>query len=338
MKINFPDYLTTFFTKYISLHRGLSPNSIASYSDTFILFFRYCMEIHSIRQERMTFSIMSKALVAEFCEWIEVDRNCSIATRNLRLTAMHTFFRYLQSEAPEHAALCRDILGIPMKKSANKPPVHLQDIEIKMLLAEPNVHTKAGIRDLAMLALLYDTGARVSEIINLNVGDVTINARATVRITGKGNKMRLVPVSPETSNIMKAYLKSNKIERSIVGQPLFVNRSGDKLTRPGVTYILQKYVALAKEKNSGYFEKVVSPHVVRHSKATHLLLSGVNLVYIRDFLGHSSVITTELYAKSNPEFMRKAIEKCSMPFENSKSPFNKKEKQELTEFLKNFRI
>lgn len=158
MKIDFPDYLTTFFTKYITLHRGLSPNSIASYSDTFILFFRYCMEIHSIRQERMTFSIMSKALVVEFCEWIENDRNCSIATRNLRLTALHTFFRYLQSEAPEHAALCRDILGIPMKKCVNKPPVHLQDIEIKMLLEEPNVHTKAGIRDLAMLALLYDTG------------------------------------------------------------------------------------------------------------------------------------------------------------------------------------
>lgn len=338
MKNDFPDYLTTFFTKYITLHKGLSPNSISSYSDTFIVFFRYCMEIHSIRQEKMTFSIMSKALVAGFCEWIEVDRKCSVATRNLRLTAMHTFFRYLQSEAPEHAALCRDILSIPMKKSVRKPPVHLQDIEIKMLLAEPDVHTKEGIRDLAMLALLYDTGTRVSEIINLNVGDVTINARATVRVTGKGNKMRLVPMSPESSSILKAYLNSNKIDRSIVEEPLFVNRSGNKLTRPGVTYILQKYVSLAREKNPEYFGKVVSPHVVRHSKATHLLLSGVNLVYIRDFLGHSSVITTEHYAKSNPEFMRIAIEKCSLPSENLKSQFSKKEKQELTEFLKNFRI
>jgi len=121
-------------------------------------------------------------------------------------------------------------------------------------------------------------------------------------------------------------------------QPLFINRSGNKLTRPGITYILKKYVSLARKKNPKYFEKVVSPHVVRHSKATHLLLSGVNLVYIRDFLGHSSVITTEHYAKSNPEFMRKAIEKCSIPSENVKSQFSKKEKQELTEFLKSFRI
>lgn len=338
MKNDFPDYLTSFFTKYITLQKGLSANSVASYSDTFILFFRYCLEVHSIRQEKIKFSNMSKDLVNDFCEWIERVRNCSISTRNLRLTALHTFFRYVQSEAPQYAALCRDILGIKMKRNTRKPPSHLQDIEIKMILAEPDIRTKEGVRDLAIMALLYDTGTRISELINLCIGDITINAPATVRIIGKGNKMRLVPISPETANIIAAYLKSNKIDRKNVEQPLFVNRSKSKLTRPGVTYILKKYVNLAKEKNPGYFTQNISPHILRHSKATHLLLSNVNLVYIRDFLGHTSIITTEHYAKTNPEYMRKAIEKNSPSFGNATNDYSEDERQELTEFLNKFRI
>jgi len=337
MKNDFQDYLTTFFTKYITLQRGFSENSVSSYSDTFIVFFRYCQEVHSMRQEKMNFSTMSKDLITEFCEWLEKDRNCSITTRNLRLTALQTFFRYVQAEAPQYASLCRDILGIKLKKNTRKPPSHLQGIEIKMLLAEPDVHTKEGLRDLAILALLYDTGTRISELINLRVGDVTLNTIATVRVIGKGNKMRLVPISPETANIITAYLKSNKIDSKNTEQPLFVNRSMNKLTRPGVTYILKKYVSLAKAKNPGYFTKDVTPHIIRHSKATQLLLSGVNLVYIRDFLGHTSVITTEHYAKTNSEFMRKAIEKASPSF-GITNDYSKEEKQELTEFLKKFRV
>ncbi len=338
MKNNFQDYLTTFFTKYITLQRGFSENSVSSYSDTFIIFFRYCQDVRSIRQEKINFSMISKGLITEFCDWLEYDRNCSISTRNLRLTALHTFFRYVQSEAPQHAALCRDILGIKMKKNIRKPPTHLQAIEIKLLLAEPDTCTKSGIRDLAILALLYDTGTRISELINLCVGDITINETATVLVTGKGNRMRLVPISLETANIIIAYLKSNKIDRNNAGQPLFVNRSRTKLTRPGIVYILKKYVNLAKEKNPEYFTKKITPHVMRHSKATQLLLSGVNMVYIRDFLGHESVITTEHYAKTNPEFMRKAIEKSSTSYGSTANDYNEEEKQELTEFLKKFRI
>ena len=338
MKNDFQDYLTTFFTKYITLQRGFSENSVSSYSDSFIFFFRYCQEAHAIRQEKMNFTAMSKNLITGFCEWLEKDRNCSISTRNLRLTALQTFFRYVQAEAPQHAALCRDILEIKRKKNTRKAPSCLQGIEIKMLLAEPDAHSKEGLRDLAVLALLYDTGTRISELINLRVGDVTINTVATVRVIGKGNKMRLLPISPETANIITAYLKSNKIDSNNPVQPLFVNRSKMKLTRPGVTYILKKYVDLARAKNPGYFTIDVTPHIMRHSKATQLLLSGVNLVYIRDFLGHSSVVTTEHYAKTNPEFMRKAIEKSSPSIDNVTDDYSEEEKQDFTEFLKKFRI
>lgn len=264
MKNDFPEHLTAFFTKYLTLHKGLSVHTIASYSDTFILFFQYCWESRSMKQENIGFSIFSRDLVMGFCTWIESERNCSTTTRNLRLTALHSFFRYVQSESPAYAYLCSEILGIPMKKSPKKPPEHLMDIEIKMLLAEPDVHTREGIRDLAMLALLYDTGTRISELISLDRGDLKLSGKTTVRVIGKGNKMRLIPVSPEAGNILKAYLKSNCIDMNQTVSPLFFNRSNNRLTRPGVTYILQKYVAMARDKNPGSFGKTVSAHTVRH--------------------------------------------------------------------------
>lgn len=338
MKNSFPKHLTAFFIKHLTLHKGLSENTIASYSDTFILFFQYCRESYSVRQEHIDFPFISKDLIIGFCNWIESERNCSVKTRNLRLTALHSFFRYVQTESPKYASICSDILAIPMKKGPKNPPQHLTDIEIKMLLAEPDVKKREGIRDLALLALLYDSGARISELINLSRGDLRISGKITIQVKGKGNKMRLIPVSPEAGNILKAYLKSNKIDMGQTESPLFFNRSHNHLTRPGVTYILRKYVKMAKDKNPGYFKKTVSAHIVRHSKATHLLLSGVNLIYIRDFLGHASVITTERYAKTNPEFMRKAIEESNADRMTRTEKYGTEEKRELTEFLKQYRL
>ena len=285
MKNNLPNYLTAFFTKFLTLQKGLSEHTIASYSDTFILFFQFCQDVRHIRQRNIDFNIFNKELVADFCEWIESGRGCSVSTRNLRLTAIHSFCRYVQAGSPADASVCRDILNIPMKKSTMKPPTYLLDIEIKMLLSEPDVYTKDGIRDLAILALLYDSGSRVSELLNLSRGDLRITSKITIRITGKGNKMRLIPISPETGSIIKAYLKSNRIDMDQADAPMFYNRSGNRLSRPGLTYILQKYAVKARQHNPGYLEKDVTAHMIRHSKATHLLMSGVNLVYIRDFLG-----------------------------------------------------
>lgn len=207
-----------------------------------------------------------------------------------------------------------------------------------MLLSEPDVHTKAGIRDLAILALLYDSGTRISELLYLNRGDVRITTKTTIRVIGKGNKMRLIPISPETGNIIKAYLKSNRIDMEQADAPMFYNRSGNRLSRPGITYILQKYAVRARKQNPGYLETVITAHMVRRSKATHLLMSGVNLIYIRDFLGHASVITTEQYAKTNPEFMRNAIEAGSKSNIIGTDAYNDEQKQELTEFLKKYRL
>lgn len=264
IKTDFPDCLTSFFSQYLKLQRGLSDNSIASYSDAFLLFFRYCKSMYGMQPDRISFKNINRDLICGYCQWLEEKMKSSVKTRNLRLTAIHSFFRYIQMQIPEQSALCRDILNIPMKKCDKKPPSHLLDVEVKMLFAEPDIHTKEGIRDLAIMVVLYDSGARVSELTCLKIEDINLSKTATIRITGKGRKMRLIPVSAETAGIIKAYYKSNKIDCSKGNGYLFVNKKGEPLTRPGINYILDKYVKRARLHNSGYFSTHVTAHIMRN--------------------------------------------------------------------------
>lgn len=198
----------------------------------------------------------------------------------------------------------------------------------------PNVNLQSGCRDLSIIALMYDTGARVQEIADLQVADIRAKAPATIKLTGKGNKTRIIPLMPQTINILRKYMADNELLDEVKEkQPLFSNRMRKKMTRAGLSYILNKYVEQARIANNNLFPKKMSAHVLRHSKAVHLLQSGVNLIYIRDFLGHSSVTTTEIYAKSNPEIKRKAIEEASAKV-LPKEKFSVKEKEDLSEWLK----
>jgi integrase/recombinase XerD len=332
---DFPDYLELFFSKYVFLQRGLSSNTVSSYSNAFLMFFRYCDKVERIKPYRLTFEVISKQMVVDFCNWLETEMGNSAATRNQRLTAIHALFRYIQVESPKHMALCRDILSIRLKKTQQIPPKYLSIEAIKRILSLPDTKTKEGIRDLAVIALLYDSAARVQELIDLCIGDITFNSQSVVRVVGKGDKIRSIPILPETANILKHYIRTSNLEET--RQALFTNRSGLKLSRMGVGYILDKYVSMVKNGSPELIPIVVTPHVLRHSKATHLLTAGVNLIYIRDLLGHSSVITTEIYATSNPDFLRKAIEKASVKITGQDNYYSKKEKKDLTEFLKTYR-
>jgi site-specific recombinase XerD len=198
----------------------------------------------------------------------------------------------------------------------------------------PEINLHSGRRDLSVLALMYDTGARVQEIADLKVADIRIKAPATIRLTGKGNKTRIIPLMPQTMSIVKKYMADyGLLDETKQAKSLFFNKKSEKLTRAGLSYILNKYVDQAKVTNKELFPEKMSAHVLRHSKAMHLLQSGVNLIYIRDFLGHSSVTTTEIYAKSNPEIKRKAIEGASQKV-LPKEKFSTKEKEDLCEWLK----
>jgi site-specific recombinase XerD len=337
MKNNFAECLTLYFTNFLQLQRGLSANTISSYSDTFLLLFKFLREEYAIPPEKISFDKIDSTKIVCFCQWLEEKRNSSIKTRNLRLTAIHSFYRFVLTMNPHMIQICKLIIEIPMKKEEEKIPVHLSVSEIKMLLAEPDTNTKQGIRDLTILSLLYETGARVSELINLKLNDLNLNDNSYVYIRGKGRKTRLIPISFDLRKLIKVYLQSNKIDDTSREQYLFINSRGNKLTRPGINYILNKYVQKASEKNVQYFKVKVSAHVIRHSKAMSLLLSGINLIYIRDFLGHSSITTTEHYARTNPEFLRAAIESNSLNFPDDTNYYTQKEKDGLLEFLKTMR-
>ena len=201
---------------------------------------------------------------------------------------------------------------------------------IKILLKQPRSDNIFELRDLALLTLMYHSACRVQEIIDLHVYNFRNNSTSTLCITGKGNKTRIIPLDEETVRILNKYIELYNLKNDDI---LFSNKVGNSLTRKGITYILKKYIDIAKLNNPELFCVNISPHGLRHSKAMHLLEAGVNLIYIRDFLGHESVSTTEIYAKANPEVRRKEIEKAPA-FVITKSRFSNKNKNELLNFLK----
>lgn len=331
---NFAYHLTTYLSKYLPGRTGTSRNTICSYRDTFSLLLRYCLEEKSIAVEKVAIETLQREFMLDFLAWLEAERGNSVSTRNQRLAAIHAFFRYLQLEEPGHLLLCQQILAIPMKRSASKAINYLTLDGMKAILEAPDMSCSAGRRDLVLLSLMYDTGARVQEIADLIAADVRLENPSTVKVTGKGNKSRLIPLMTPTANLLDQYMSEHDL-KSVAHRsyPLFQNRSRNKLTRAGITYILDKYVNEARSRSPGLIPDVVSPHSFRHSKAMHLLQSGVNLVYIRDLLGHVSIKTTEVYARADSLMKRNALENAYQSTSPSEMPVWQKN-QELLQWLK----
>jgi len=330
---DFGDYLSEYFLKFAPRQTGYSINTIKSYRDTFTVFLRYLNDKFRIKPERLTFEKINKKMIEGFLNWLEEEKRCSVSTRNQRLAAIHAFFRYVQIEAPETLNIANLILSIPAKKVPDSPISYLTIDAVKALLATPDMKIKKGLRELALIALLYDCAARVQEIADLTVGDIRF-APATVKLKGKGSKTRIIPIMAQTAKLLNLYLKEyDLLGEESINLPLFSNRGNYKLTRAGISYIFSKYAEIAKKNQPKLFPKKVSPHILRHSKAMHLLQANVNLIYIRDFLGHVSVTTTERYAKADPEIKRKAIEKASYNFLPDKK-YSSREKHELLAWLK----
>ena len=308
---DFAYYLSAFFTKYLPGECGLSANTVSSYRDTFLLFFRYLKNEKGLRIERLQLKDFQKDLVRDFLDWIENDRHCSIATRNVRLTGIHSFFRYLQFECPDFLLEWQRILDIPVKKSERGTLNYMSLDGIKLLLQMPDRHTRTGRRDIALLSLMYDTGARVQEVADLTPSMIRLAGPSTIKLVGKGKKARIVPLMEKQAVILSQYMVENKLDSPKADQyPLFPGRRGEKLTRAGISYILAKHAKTARFQDASLIPPRLSPHCLRHSKAMHLLQSGVNLVYIRDLLGHVSVQTTEIYARADSQKKREAIERA----------------------------
>ncbi len=307
---DFARHLTNFLSKYLPGQRNLSANTIASYRDAFKLFLVFYETEKKNKVDRLKLADISRELMVEYLIWLEEKRCCSISTRNQRLAAFRSFFHYVSTSAPETLLVCQKILNIPMKKNAQPIMSFFSPEGLSLLLEQPATSTRQGRRDHAMLVLLYDSAARVQELADLCVRDIRLEKPATVTLRGKGRKTRIVPITSKTESILKQYFH----EKGWFGKtmsldfPVFMNSRQHKLTRAGIAYILAKYVEAAKQIDEGSIPQTASPHSLRHSKAIHLLRSGVPLIYIRDFLGHASVTTTEIYAKVDAEERRKALE------------------------------
>lgn len=305
---DFAKYLTEFLSVYLPKQKNVSKNTIYSYRDTFKLLINYCQTIKAVQVERITLALLSNKLLSEFLEWLETERKCSISTRNQRLAALHSFFKYIQAEEPSGIFHFQKIMAIPIKKTQKTIVEYLTPGAIKLLLEQADKHTPNGRRDLTLISVLYDSGARVQELIDTKVDDINLQDPAVIILTGKGNKTRRVPLMKNTALLLQNYLQENKLDHpSRNKNPLFINNQHRKLTKEGIAYILAKYVALARQ-TSTIVPPKIKPHMLRHSKAMHLLQAGVNLIYIRDFLGHVDLKTTEIYARADIEMKRKAIE------------------------------
>ena len=309
---DFAEHLATFLTMYLPGQRGLSPNTIMSYRDTFKQVLQYA-ESCGIRPEKLTLAGFNADFIEAFLDWLEKERGCSRSTRNQRLAAVRSFARYVHSKRPEYLFESQKITGIRSKKKPEPQLPFLSPESVGAILAKPDLSTVFGRRDAVLLSLLYDSAARVQELCDLRVRDLRLQKPYTVTLTGKGAKTRSVPIMRDTAELLLKYVAEHKLNTTDkYDYPLFHNHQYGKLTRAGITYILKKYCESARK----YFPQIpekLSPHVFgRHSKAMHMLQAGVNLVYIRDFLGHVHLSTTEIYLRADIESERAAIEKAAI--------------------------
>lgn len=308
------DYLFVF----LPTQKGLSENTIRSYSDTLELFLRFIENERGIKRERLEIAHISRSVVEDFLSWLETERGSSASTRNQRRVALNGFFRYLQYRNPGYVLLCQQILSIPKKVGPRKNVEHISMEVVAEILRQPDLSTRIGKRDFALLTLLYESAARVSEIVNLRVGDFQIDKHhgAAIRLYGKGRKIRTVPLTKPVLEILQDYLKFESSLRPCgKDEPLFCNRSGKNLTREGISYILRKYTTMAQATASGMETVKIHPHVLRHSRAVHWLEAGIDLQHIKHLLGHADLKTTEVYARINVEMKRKMLEAlhCESP-------------------------
>jgi site-specific recombinase XerD len=312
MKTNeFSFYLQKFFLSYLANELGASPNTIASYRDCFSLLLVYFKEKRKVQAEKLSIGDLYRDSVKGFLDWLEQERGCKTTTRNVRLGAIHSFCRFMQFEDPANLLKWQEILSIKVK-CCEKGSLSYMPIEgIKALLELPDTSKKQGRRDLSLLALMYESAARVQELCDLKPSDLRLEKPYTIRLVGKGNKQRIVPLEPRVAVLMTSYLCDNGLSNSeSLCKPLFQNRNHEKLTRTGISFILGKYISQLRREVPDIVPKAFTCHCMRHSKAMHLLQGGVNLVYIRDILGHASVLTTEIYAKADSKQKREALEKA----------------------------
>jgi site-specific recombinase XerD len=306
----FATLLEGFFTRRLISQRRASPHTIASYRDTFRLLLRFAQQRMRKAPSDLALGDVDAALVLACLDEQEQCRGTSARTRNLRLTAIHSFFRYVAFESPAHAAQAQQVLAIPSKRFARTLVNYLTRAEVDALLAAPDRSSWSGRRDHALILLAVQTGLRLSELTGLQREDLSMGTGSHVRVIGKGRKERCTPLSKATGTVLAAWLRE---PLKSTDQPLFPNARGGRLSSHGVHYLLAKHVATASGNCHSLASKRVTPHVLRHTTAMDLLLAGVEQSLIALWLGHESIETTQKYLDANLALKEHVLAKTTPP-------------------------
>ena len=316
MNNSFGNMVLGFFKDYLTNTRGLAMNSVCAYSDCMRLLFNFVAEKLNIKVENLEMENITDEIIIDFLNHLENDRNNSPQTRNQRLAIIKTFFSFIATKCPELIHIAERISKIAKKKVEHKRIQPMTKEELKDFFDSIDIDNTNGLRDLMIFRLMYNTGARVSEITNIKISDLSLDAGGVLMLHGKGNKERVVTLYPETIDLIKQYLDW-RVSENIQSDYLILNKCMDKMTRQGITYLVDKYVEIAGKSTPSILSKNVTPHTFRHTLAFHMIKAGVNIVTVQDFLGHEDINTTSQYIKIDNQMKANAIEKNN-PFAGSK--------------------
>jgi integrase/recombinase XerD len=311
-----------YFTDHLPRLRGSSPHTIHSYRDSIVLLLRFLSGQRGKAITQLDLADVDPLGILAFLSYLEKERKNGVSTRNVRLSAIHAFFHFVASRNPEHLELAQRVLGIPFKRAQQRVIDYLEYEEIDSTLKAIDRTNAQGPRDYALLATMFNTGARVQEIADLRVRDLQLVKPFQVRLFGKGKKERYCPIWPQTATVLRALCQRRDLE-SRPEAHVFVNHRGAPLSRFGIRHILGKCLTHAGDAAPNLRKKRLHPHSMRHSTAIALLKSGVDLSTISHLLGHASPATTSRYAKADLEMKRKAIARVKPVSRRSRTPWSK---------------
>jgi integrase/recombinase XerD len=302
--------LEAFFAQRLIAQRRVSPHTIAAYRDTFRLLLGFLHQTTGTTPAKLLLEHLDGPAIGAFLDHLERDRGVAIATRNARLAAIHSFFSFAALRHPEHAGLIQRVLAIPAKRTSRAPISYLTQAETDALIAAPDITTRLGRRDQALLLLAAQTGLRVSELTELHRQDLTLGAGPTISCTGKGRKQRCTPLSARTAAVLRAWMTQTAGNPS---DPLFPGPRGRPLTRDAIRRVIERHVKAATASCPSIASKRVSPHTLRHSAAMALLTAGVDTAVIALWLGHESIRTTDIYQHADLGLKQKALARLTPP-------------------------
>jgi site-specific recombinase XerD len=300
----------SFFRDTLTIQRRASPRTVASYRDSLKLFLVFVSKKKNRPPSSLTIGDLNAEEVVAFLNHIETDRGCSIATRNVRRTALRTFFRHVGYEDPAELGVVERVLMVPAKRCDQVPIDFLRPDEQDALLAAPDRATVRGRRDHALLLFLVRTGARESELVGVDVKHARCKLPRQVLLFGKGSKQRIIPLCNATVEALEQMLGDRTGAHP--DEPLFISRNVRRMTRHGIIHVVHRHAVAAAAKQPSLAKRSITPHLLRHTCAMNLLRSGVDLSTIRSWLGHVSVQTTHMYIEADTEMKRKALEHCTI--------------------------